>query len=106
MDAEEQGPTGISLPSTLPYPFTVTRIFTTSGSSVNRGSPLFEYSFTSATSRKALDRKAKGLPAQEGDDDARESDMVGVWDSELEGELAKWADWLNLDATIERKYSG
>jgi len=102
MDGEEQGPTGISLPSTLPYPFTVTRLFTRPGTSVSRGSPLFEYSFTSATSRKALERKTKGLPAQEGDDDARESDMVGVWDSELEGVLTKWADGLIVVADIER----
>jgi len=106
MDEEEQGPTGISLPSTLPYPLTVTRICAASGSSVSRGSPLFEYSFTSATSRKALDRKAKGQQAQEGDGDARESDMVGVWDSELEGDLTRWAEWLIMDAVIERKYSG
>ena len=103
---DEDGPTPLSLPTFLPYPLSITRVFVTPSDQLRRGSHLIEYKFTSATSRKALDRKAKGLHAEEEDKDAKEWDMVGTWDSEFEGEAVKVEDWIKLGGLIERKQAG
>lgn len=100
------GPTPIALPASLPYPITVSRISSPTSAQVNRGSPLFEYSFTSSSSLKALDRRNKGLPPQPGDKDAKEGDMVGTWDSELQGELTHWEDWIQPGTIIDRNQVG
>jgi RNA polymerase II subunit A-like phosphatase len=103
---EDDGPTPLTLPPSLPYPISVTRIFVAPPDPLQRGSHLFEYRFTSATSRKALSLKSRGLPAEEGDDDAREWDMVGTWDSEVEGETVNWEGWLTVGAVIESRQAG
>jgi RNA polymerase II subunit A-like phosphatase len=98
--------TGLTLPTSLSYPLRITQITAQPGISISRGSPIFEYTFTSATSQKALDRNKRGLPPQDGDKDAREGDMVGSWDSELEGEVERVAEWIKVGAVIDRVSAG
>jgi len=98
--------TGLTLPTSLPYPIRITQIIAQPSTSISRGSPIFEYAFTSATAHKALERQRRGVPPQEGDKDAREGDMVGSWDSELEGEVERLAEWVKVGAVIDRISAG
>lgn len=98
--------TGIALPSSLPYPLTLTRILALPGEPITRGSPIFEYAFTSATSQKVLARQAKGLaPLEDDPRDVKANDMVGTWDSELQGDIERVADWVRVGKVIDRSYA-
>lgn len=105
-------PTPLSLPSHLPYPIIITRLYPSSSlSDIQRGSKVFEYSFTSDTSRRALAKSAiakdgsagprkRGEGAEEG---VGENDMIGSWESPVEGEFIKWGAGVKAGMMIERK---
>jgi RNA polymerase II subunit A-like phosphatase len=104
--SDDDGPTAVALPPTLPYPITISRIISFPGTTLSRGQHLFEYTFTSSSSIKALARRAKKEAALPGDKDAKEGDMVGTWDSELQGELASWEGWVKVRTIVERTQAG
>lgn len=97
--------TPLSLPSTLPFPLTITRILIRAGAIIKRGDPLFQYAFTSTASRQALARREKGLLPTEDDlrNDVRENDMVGTWDSAVAGEVVKWYEWVAVGTKVDVK---
>lgn len=84
-------PTPLSLPPHLPYPIKISRLIANTGDSIDRGTRLLEYTFTSDTSKRAL--AAKGANGNGTGSDGfvgRENDMVGSWESPVEGVLEKW----------------
>ena len=95
-------PTGLSLPPSLPYPLTITRLLVRPGQSVIRGTPLVEYTFTSDTSRNAL---SKGVVDPADTDGVRENDMVGTWESGIEGDLVNWAEWARVGEVVHANHS-
>ena len=99
--------TPLSLPTTLPYPITLSRLHARPSQSISRGSPLISYTFTSSTNRRELARIEKGLPPSEDvrREDVREGDMSAVWESGLEGEFVKWEKGIELGRVVERKHA-
>ncbi|KAL1412134.1 CTD phosphatase Fcp1 [Vanrija albida] len=93
--------TPLSLPPDLPYPITLTRLLVTPGVSVSRGSRLAEYKFLSATRRKendAKERAGKPVTAKE-----REDDMVGSWESPIDGEVTAWEAGVKVGLRIDQR---
>ena len=99
----EASATSLELPPSLPYPIRINRILVSPSSVVKRGTPLFEYTFTSDSARKLL---AKGGGRDESGQQAREWDMVGTYESRIDGTLERWEGWVKQGAIIERKYAG
>jgi RNA polymerase II subunit A C-terminal domain phosphatase len=64
----------IFLPSGTPFPVTVIKIQARASDSVQRGSPLLTYSFTSQPSEP-------GQPTQA---------LFGIWDCPVEGTIERW----------------
>lgn len=100
-------PTPLSLPSTLPFPITVSRLHAAAGESISRGKPLLTYTFTSATATRELARLARGLQLSEGvrREDVREGDMSATWESGIEGDLIRWEESVELGKVIERRHA-
>lgn len=95
-------PTPLSLPPDLPYPITLTRLLVVPGVEVYRGTRLAEYKFLSATRRKENDAKTragKSVSAKE-----REDDMVGSWESPIDGTVTRWEAGTKVGLTIEAKH--
>jgi RNA polymerase II subunit A-like phosphatase len=95
--------TPLKLPGDLPYPITITRISVDKGTKVRRGDRMLEYSFMSATRRKELDkmeREGKEAPAK-----LRQNDMVGSWESPIDGEVKRWDSAVKPGATFERRHA-
>lgn len=93
--------TPLTLPPSLPYPITITRIRVAAGASVNRGDVLLEYKFLSATRRKQLEaeeRKGKQLSPEQ-----RDGDMIGSWESSISGTVVDWEQDIEPGRTIERR---
>jgi hypothetical protein len=99
--------TPLSLPTTLPYPITLTRLHARSSQSISRGSPLISYTFTSSTNRRELARLEKGLQPSEGvrREDVKEGDMSAVWECGLEGEFVRWEKGIEVGRVVERKHA-
>lgn len=94
--------TPLKLPGDLPYPITITRISEGKGAKVRRGDRMLEYSFMSATRRKELDKMAKEgkeAPAQ-----LRQNDMVGSWESPIDGEVKRWESTVKPGALFEWRH--
>ncbi|ODO10328.1 hypothetical protein I350_02557 [Cryptococcus amylolentus CBS 6273] len=84
-------PTTISLPPSLPYPITITRLIANPGDPLRRGSRLLEYSFMSSDQRERISkRRAQGRAADKGKGEIGGDDMVGSWDSLIEGDAVAW----------------
>ncbi|ODN82478.1 RNA polymerase II subunit A domain phosphatase [Cryptococcus wingfieldii CBS 7118] len=84
-------PTTISLPPSLPYPVTITRLIANPGDPLRRGSRLLEYSFMSSDQRERISkRRAQGRTADKGKGEIEGDDMVGSWDSLIEGDAVAW----------------
>lgn len=98
-------PTPLSLPSHLPYPITITRLVAPLQSTVTRGTKLLEYTFTSDTARRAISRRAEGKIVDREDERAAEGDMVGSWESPVEGELLKWGHGVQAGLRIEKRHA-
>ncbi|ORX40742.1 hypothetical protein BD324DRAFT_611918 [Kockovaella imperatae] len=79
----------VELPTSLPYPIRITRVL--ADGEVQRGTALLEYAFTSDEARKELAKGGKG-----------EWDMVGSWDSAIEGRLDRWEEWVKPGTRVER----
>jgi RNA polymerase II subunit A-like phosphatase len=99
--------TPLSLPLTLPYPITITRLHASSSQEITRGSPLLSYTFTSSTNIKELARLEKGLPPSEGirREDVREGDMSATWECGLEGEFVRWEEGIEVGRVVERRHA-
>lgn len=100
-------PTPLSLPTSLPFPITVTRIHATAGQSIKRGQALLTYRFTSSTSTRELARLARGLAVTEGirKEDVREGDMSATWESSIDGDLVRWEDGMVVGKVVERRHA-
>lgn len=108
-------PTPLSLPSHLPYPIVITRLFpSSSNDALIRGSKILEYSFTSDTSRRALAKLARDKSGNvegirkrgEGEEEGvGENDMIGSWECPVEGEFVKWGVGVKVGMIIERKHA-
>jgi RNA polymerase II subunit A-like phosphatase len=103
-------PTPLSLPSNLPYPIIISRLLSSPDSYISRGTRLLEYSFTSDTSRHALGRARRkgeheGGSEKKDADEARENDMVGTWDSPVEGTLVQWEEGVKAGMRIEKRHA-
>lgn len=95
--------TPLNLPPGLPYPINVTRVMAEAGTKVHRGDRMLEYSFLSATRRKELDALAtqgRDAPAE-----MRKNDMVGSWESPVDGEIVSWEPTIKPGAQIERRHA-
>ncbi|CAD6571192.1 MAG: Carboxy-terminal domain (CTD) phosphatase [Tremellales sp. Tagirdzhanova-0007] len=92
-------PTPLSLPPNLPYPLTITRLLARPNHAVSRGEPLLEYAFTSDTTRRELERLAS-VPGHA----LRGNDMIGTWDSSIDGEIVRWDEKLRPGFAIEIKH--
>jgi RNA polymerase II subunit A-like phosphatase len=99
--------TPLSLPTTLPYPITLTRLHARPSQSITRGSPLISYTFTSSTNRRELARLEKGLQPSEGvrREDVKGGDMSAVWECGLEGEFVRWEQGIEVGRVVERKHA-
>jgi hypothetical protein len=99
--------TPLSLPTTLPYPITLTRLHAQPGQSITRGAPLISYTFTSSTNARELARLEKGLPPTEGIrvEDVREGDMSATWECGLDGEFVKFENGIEVGRVVERKHA-
>lgn len=95
--------TPLSLPPDLPYPITVTRVAVEPGVKVRRGDRLLEYTFLSATRRKELE--ALESQGRDAPDDMRKNDMVGSWESPIDGEIVLWEPTIRPGAQIERRHA-
>ena len=97
-------PTPLNLPPTLPYPIRISRLLVKPGSDVSRGSSLFEYAFASDSSRRALAQRGDqpGQSSSSGGN-ANELDMVGSWESGIEGEVVRWAEWVKPGYVVEKR---
>ncbi|GMK53590.1 hypothetical protein CspeluHIS016_0101760 [Cutaneotrichosporon spelunceum] len=93
--------TPLRLPEDLPYPITITRISVDKGTNVRRGDRMLEYSFMSATRRKELDKMAK--EGKEPPSRIRGNDMVGSWESPIDGEVKRWDSSVKPGAIFERR---
>lgn len=93
--------TPLSLPADLPYPITITRLCAAAGDQVHRGDKLLEYSFTSATRRKEIsDAERNGKPLSDKD---TKDDMVGSWESPIDGQVVSWMTGVQVRAKIEQR---
>jgi RNA polymerase II subunit A-like phosphatase len=99
--------TPLSLPTTLPYPITLTRLHAHPGQSISRGAPLISYTFTSSTNARELARLEKGLPPTAGIrvEDVREGDMSATWECGLDGEFVKFENGIEVGKVVERKHA-
>ena len=99
--------TPLSLPTTLPYPITLTRLHAQQGQSILRGAPLISYTFTSSTNARELARLEKGLPPTEGIriEDVRQGDMSATWECGLDGEFVKFESGIEVGRVVERKHA-
>ncbi|WVO12433.1 hypothetical protein L204_100032 [Cryptococcus depauperatus] len=98
-------PTSLSLPSSFPYPITITRIVATPGQTIKRGTRLLEYTFMSVTKRSGKEQRKLG--GSEWDKEKLEdnkNDMSGTWESLIEGELIEWKD-IKVGMVIEKRDS-
>lgn len=98
-------PTPLTLPTHLPFPLTITRLFPSSSTTLVRGDKLLEYTFTSDTSRRALSRIAAGKPAGSEDGEPRENDMVGSWECPIDGEMVRWGEGVKVGMKIEKRHA-
>ncbi|WRT70407.1 uncharacterized protein IL334_007405 [Kwoniella shivajii] len=100
-------PTQLSLPPTLPYPITITRLLVSNGTQVKRGSPLLEYSFLSKEQRDAIAKREKtGRRADTSRGEVEGNDRSGTWDCLIEGEVVKWENWAAVGTIAERRQAG
>jgi len=99
--------TPLSLPTTLPYPITLTRLHAHPGQSILRGAPLISYTFTSSTNVRELARLEKGLPPSEGIriEDVRQGDMSATWECGLDGEFVQFESGIEVGRVVERKHA-
>jgi RNA polymerase II subunit A-like phosphatase len=93
----------------LPYPITISRLLISPGSEITRGTRLLEFSFTSDTSRRVLERARRRVEEgkagkAEGEDEARENDMVGSWESPVDGTLVEWEDAAKAGTKVEKRH--
>ncbi|AFR96852.2 RNA polymerase II subunit A domain phosphatase [Cryptococcus neoformans C23] len=84
-------PTPLTLPPTLPYPITLTRLVARPGDKVKRGSRLFEYTFMSSDLKEKVARRR----SQEGgtgeiEDEKEKDDLSGTWESLVDGDVVEW----------------
>ncbi|WWD03440.1 hypothetical protein V865_001492 [Kwoniella europaea PYCC6329] len=99
-------PTQLSLPPTLPYPITITRLLVAPGNSVKRGSSLLEYSFMSKEQREAISKREKeGRKADISKGEIEGDDGSGTWDCLVDGEVEGWERWIKVGVKIERRQS-
>ena len=91
--------TPLTLPPRLSWPIRVRRICAQGGDEVQRGTRLLEYSFTSATTRKLL----ASAEVQGQDTRIKEYDMVGSWESPVEGKLERWAKHVEVGMVIDAR---
>lgn len=95
--------TPLSLRPDLPYPITLTRLVAAPGTRLRRGDRLLEYSFTSATRRRenaAAERDGKPVPPER-----RKDDMVGSWESPIDGEVVSWSPGVHAGMVIEQRHA-
>ncbi|WVQ84864.1 hypothetical protein IAT38_007027 [Cryptococcus sp. DSM 104549] len=86
-------PTPLSVPRSLPYPITIRRLVAKPGDAVKRGTLLLEYSFMSSEQREQVKkRKATGKAADKSKGESDQDDMIGTWESLVDGELVQWKD--------------
>lgn len=93
--------TPLTLRADLPYPITLTRLVLVPGQPVRRGDRLLEYSFLSATQRKeneAALKQGKTVPPEK-----HKNDMVGSWESPIDGEIVRWGEAAKTGTVIERR---
>nr|XP_018260686.1 uncharacterized protein I303_06401 [Kwoniella dejecticola CBS 10117]OBR82844.1 hypothetical protein I303_06401 [Kwoniella dejecticola CBS 10117] len=99
-------PTPLTLPPTLPYPITITRLLVRTGDSVERGSHLLEYSFMSKEQRAALSkRETEGRKANISKGEVEGDDGSGTWDCLITGEVAGWESWVQVGTKLERRHA-
>jgi RNA polymerase II subunit A-like phosphatase len=105
--SDDQDLTPLSLPTTLPYPITLTRLHAAPDQSISRGSPLLSYTFTSSTNIRELARLQRGQALSEGirREDVREGDMSATWESGIEGDFVRWEDGIEVGRVVERKHA-
>ncbi len=121
MDPESQLPTILTLPASLPYPITITKLLVSPGQKVVRGQKLLTYSYS------LIDREMPTIDSTEFENDAdkdgngegrvesggRKEPLIvkargsakvrkagGDWDSELEGEVAQWGEEMKVGAVL------
>ncbi|ORY28173.1 hypothetical protein BCR39DRAFT_535875 [Naematelia encephala] len=93
-------PTPLTFPTTLPFPIKITRLIAHAGDTVSRGSSLLEYAFTSDESRRAL-TSGRGKE----DEEIEEWDLVGVYESPIEGEVEGWDGDISPGKVVERRHA-
>lgn len=106
-------PTPLSLPPNLPWPVQIARVIVRPGSEVKRGDTLLEYKFTASSTSHELARRqreadglrAKGEAPKVYSDGLRQWDMVGSWQSPLEGEVTGVEGWAVPGERLEERHS-
>ncbi|WVF73129.1 hypothetical protein IAT40_007948 [Kwoniella sp. CBS 6097] len=97
-------PTQLSLPSSLPYPITITRLLVKTGTTVQRGTHLLEYSFMSRAQREAIEKRTKeGRKADVSRGEVDGNDGSGTWDCLVDGEVVSWEDGVRVGMQLERR---
>jgi RNA polymerase II subunit A-like phosphatase len=99
--------TPLSLPTTLPYPITITRLHASPNEPISRGSPILSYTFTSDTNLRELARLDRGQALTEGirREDVRQGDLSATWESGIEGDFVRWQGDVEVGKVVERRHA-
>nr|XP_019010141.1 uncharacterized protein I206_04609 [Kwoniella pini CBS 10737]OCF48922.1 hypothetical protein I206_04609 [Kwoniella pini CBS 10737] len=96
-------PTPLSLPSTLPYPITITRLLVKPNDTVKRGTNLLEYSFMSKEQKEAISKREKeGRKVNLSKGEIEGDDGSATWDCLIDGEVVNWEGFVKLGTKLER----
>jgi RNA polymerase II subunit A-like phosphatase len=96
LDAEPSPPTAIHLPPSLPYPITLTSLFTPVSSQVTKGTKALSYTYT------LKDDLRDGADVNTTDNKKRKGQEKGyaTWEIPIDGEVSEWAGGAKVGAVI------
>jgi RNA polymerase II subunit A-like phosphatase len=97
LDAEPSPPTAIHLPPSLPYPITLTSLFTPVSSQVSKGTKALSYTYT------LKDDLRDGADVNTTDNKKRKGQEKGyaTWEIPIDGEVSEWAVGAKAGAVIK-----
>lgn len=88
---DDQLPTILSLPPSLPYPITLHSLLLKPGTHVNRGQTILRYSYVSTRDENGRRR-----------DGGKVVEFYGTWESGVEGEMVQWEEGVRDGMIIDR----
>jgi RNA polymerase II subunit A-like phosphatase len=101
LDAEPSPPTAIHLPPSLPYPITLTSLFTPVSAQVTKGTKALSYTYT------LKDDLRDGADVNTTDNKKRKGEEKGfaTWEVPIDGEVSQWAEGVKVGSVIKNARS-